>query len=189
MKTLLQFRSSNVAFLFFMCIMLGTSVSKAQCTASFISVPDSSGTGVTFTSTSTGTSGTTQYYWSFGDGSTGSTMNAYHVYNSTGWFSVCLLITDSNCQSSTCDSVFVGTITNFCQAAFTLQSMGLVASFTEQSTGANLNYAWDFGDGFTGTGQNATHTYAQAGQYLVCLVVWNFTCSDTTPPSWLLSAI
>jgi len=180
MKTLLPFKSLHLCAIFFLSMLLGSSLSQAQCTSSFISVPDTSGTGVSFTSTSTGTSGSTQYYWSFGDGSTGTGANPYHVYNSTGWFAVCLLITDTNCQSSTCDSVFVGSVVNFCQASFTSQVGGLTASFTENSVGTMLNFQWDFGDGSTSTGQNATHTYALPGQYLVCLIIWNLTCSDTT---------
>ncbi len=33
------------------------------------------------------------------------------------------------------------------------------------------SYSWDFGDGNTSTAQNPTHTYAQAGFYLVTLIV------------------
>src|ERR1051325_3174263 len=32
-------------------------------------------------------------------------------------------------------------------------------------------YSWTFGDGGTGTGQNATYTYASPGTYYVCLTV------------------
>jgi len=160
--------------------MMGASFSNAQCTASFISVPDSTGTGVSFINTSTGTTGSTQYTWSFGDNTTGSNSNEYHTYSTSGWYLVCLLITDTNCSSSTCDSVFVGNIVNFCQASFYSQAIGLTAYFTNQSVGTNLNYYWDFGDGATSTGLNATHAYSQAGQYLVCLTISNLNCSDTT---------
>ena len=34
-----------------------------------------------------------------------------------------------------------------------------------------LTYAWDFGDGATGTGVTASHTYASAGTYTVGLTV------------------
>jgi hypothetical protein len=39
------------------------------------------------------------------------------------------------------------------------------------SLGANLTYSWDFGDGTTGTGQEARHAYAAAGSYEVRLLV------------------
>ena len=35
----------------------------------------------------------------------------------------------------------------------------------------DLTYAWDFGDGSTGTGRNTTHTYTKAGRYTVTLSV------------------
>jgi PKD repeat protein len=39
------------------------------------------------------------------------------------------------------------------------------------STGSPSQYAWDFGDGTSGTGQTATHTYAATGNYLAKLTV------------------
>jgi len=37
--------------------------------------------------------------------------------------------------------------------------------------GTIVTYAWDFGDGNTGTGATPTHTYEQDGDYLVTLCV------------------
>jgi len=44
--------------------------------------------------------------------------------------------------------------------------------------GNNLSYAWDFGDGSTGTGATPTHAYTFAGTYIVSLTV-----SDDGVPS------
>ncbi len=46
---------------------------------------------------------------------------------------------------------------------------------SEDADGDDLTYAWDFGDGQTATGPNATHTFTQAGTYNVRL-----TATDTT---------
>lgn len=62
------------------------------------------------------------------------------------------------------------------------------------STGDNLSYAWDFGDGDTATGPQTTHSFANAGTYSVELMVTddaersatdsrNLTITDAeTPP-------
>jgi PKD repeat protein len=60
-------------------------------------------------------------------------------------------------------------------AAFTSSAAGLVVS-VDGSTSADADgrvasYAWEFGDGGTGTGATASHTYAAAGTYQVELTV------------------
>lgn len=42
---------------------------------------------------------------------------------------------------------------------------------SDPDAGQTLTYAWDFGDGATGTGANPSHAYAFAGTYLVGLTV------------------
>jgi PKD repeat protein len=58
-------------------------------------------------------------------------------------------------------------------ASFTATANGLTvaldASSSSTTDGVIANYAWDFGDGSTGTGITASHNYAAAGKYLVRL--------------------
>lgn len=60
-------------------------------------------------------------------------------------------------------------------AAYTATADGLAASFDGTGStdpgGSIAGYAWDFGDGETGTGPTATHTYAEPGTYRVELTV------------------
>src|SRR5207237_3020741 len=53
------------------------------------------------------------------------------------------------------------------QATFTATAdhltVSLDASASKDSDGTIASYAWDFGDGTTGSGKTATHTYAAAG--------------------------
>jgi len=61
----------------------------------------------------------------------------------------------------------------------------LIASFTQQVSGLDVNldasdstgditsYQWDFGDGSSGSGKTASHSYTAAGDYSVVLMVSN----------------
>lgn len=60
-------------------------------------------------------------------------------------------------------------------ASFTSTAANLTASFDASAStdpdGTVAAYAWDFGDGATGTGRTATHAFAAAGSYPVTLTV------------------
>jgi len=85
-----------------------TAVGPNPCHASFTLTTDSTGMIFYFTNTSTGTTSTTVYTWSFGDFTTSNQENPTHTYTSTGFFMVCLYITDSttSCHSHYCHPVF-----------------------------------------------------------------------------------
>ena len=53
-------------------------------------------------------------------------------------------------------------------------SVGLDASASTDTDGTIAAYAWDFGDGGTGTGARPSHTYAAPGTYQVTLTVTEF---------------
>ncbi|MBK6641854.1 MAG: PKD domain-containing protein [Bacteroidetes bacterium] len=49
------------------------------------------------------------------------------------------------------------------------------------STGNNLIYTWNWGDGTTSTGQLPSHTYSDSGYYQICLTILDTiaACQDT----------
>ena len=82
-------------------------------------------------------------------------------------------------------TVTVPQATQPASAAFTVSpSSGTagttVFSFIDQSTGAVTSWLWQFGDGFSSSQQNPTHTYASAGTYTVQLSVTGGGASSST---------
>ncbi|MGO4592525.1 PKD domain-containing protein [Leifsonia sp. 2TAF2] len=118
------------------------------------------------------------YAWDFGDGTTGTGATASHTYGGTGVYAVTLTVTDNQgATNATTQNVGV-TAPPPNQppvAAFTSNATFLDASFDASGSsdpdGTIASYAWDFGDGATGTGVTATHSYAAAGPYTVKLTV------------------
>ncbi|HEU0131929.1 MAG TPA: PKD domain-containing protein [Mycobacteriales bacterium] len=54
------------------------------------------------------------------------------------------------------------------------------SSFDDRDAPPDLTYAWSFGDGATGSGRTARHTYAKAGTYTVTLKVTDRNGASTT---------
>lgn len=163
------------------------STGGGNCAASFIQRLVS-GTTVSFTNTSMGGSPPFTYVWDFGDGNTSTQANPTHTYNSTGPFTACLTITDSNgCIDSTCQQVVISTPPG-CSAAFSMQVSGMSVQFIDGSVGlgpaAVNSYQWDFGNGNTSTVQNPSQIYTNPGTYTVCLIfssaAFGMACIDTT---------
>ena len=130
-------------------------------------------------STSTDPDGTiTGYAWDFGDGSTGTGVTASRTYAAPGTYTVTLTVTDDRgATGTTTQQVEVPDVApnQAPTAAFTTSPLTLGvavdASTSTDPDGTITGYAWDFGDGSTGTGVTASRTYAAPGAYTVTLTV------------------
>jgi PKD repeat protein len=140
------------------------------------------GTNVSFdASTSSASTGRTitAYAWNFDDGTTGSGVQASHVFRNTGTFNVRLTITDDLGKTATTTKAVNVAAANP-TASFTFspsvpatnQTVTFDASASSPSPGrAIVAYQWNFDDGTTGTGRTTTHAFTTARSYLVRLTV------------------
>ncbi len=153
------------------------------------------GLAVQFVSTSTGPSPQSQFYWSFGDGSTGTGPNPLHDYVEQGVYEVCLhvvsvyevpgqgLVTCEDDQCYTVDAGFGDPCAGLVACFEALPFENGAYSFANCSQLLPINipayYFWDFGDGTTSDLAQPMHSFT-AGNYTVCLTVTHGDCVDST---------
>lgn len=130
----------------------------------------------TFTSTSSDPDGSiAEHSWNFGDGSTGTGSPASHSYAAAGTYNVVLSVKDDDQATATTNTNVTVSVNAPPTPSFTYSCTGLACSFdgstSFDSDGSILSYVWSFGDGGTGTGVTASHTYAAAGTYAATLTV------------------
>jgi PKD repeat protein len=124
------------------------------------------------------------WQWTFGDGTSSNLQNPVHYYSAPGMYTVCLTVTAFDgtkcCLSTQCVDLRVKEVCNEpCNIhpdfKITIDNCNPCEyNFDGFVTYANREIAawiWDFGDGNTATGQNATHTYTSSGTFNVCLTV------------------
>lgn len=118
------------------------------------------------------------YQWTFGDGQSASGATATHTYDAAGSYDVTLTVTDNGgaSDSSTVRVTVAGQPANqLPTAVMTHQEdfldLSVNGAGSTDPDGTIASYAWNFGDGTTGTGVSATHSYATAGTYQVTLTV------------------
>ncbi|MFA5363708.1 MAG: PKD domain-containing protein [Candidatus Bathyarchaeia archaeon] len=128
------------------------------------------------------------YAWTFGDGTTATTVEAAHTYAESGVYTVRLTVTDND--GAIDEDTITITVLNSKPVAIFTQSVtttlqGETVSFdgseSYDTDGTIVNYAWTFGDGTTATGVTVDHVFDQAGEYMVTLTVTdNDASSDST---------
>jgi PKD repeat protein len=141
---------------------------------------------VQFTGSATGGNLPYTWDWDFGDGTAHSNQqNPIHQYNSAGFFTATLTVTDVSSHTDT-DTVEI-TVNHelSCDANGPYSgTIGNPVTFSGTATGGHspYSYSWNFGDGGTSTNQNPTHQYNNDGNYTATLTVTDSnsdTASDT----------
>lgn len=123
----------------------------------------------------------TDWQWNFGDGTSSNEQNPVHYYTQPGTYHVYLSVTGFN-GTECCTDVTYQEIQVECSETcelipdFTTTVNTTTCTYDFQGTivSANRNvmgWHWDFGDGNTGTGKQASHTYVYNGTYDVCLTI------------------
>lgn len=131
------------------------------------------------TNTSTIFSGTMQYVWTMGDGTTLNTADVSHSYVLPGDYVVKMLVTsDKGCTDSSIANVKV---LPFAVADFTAESICInkqvpIINKTFNNTSTNLNYLWDFGNGQSSAVANPVYSYPMPGTYTIRLSVNTSQC-------------
>lgn len=179
-------------------------VSTQGCYGSFTATNDSIGNGVSFTSSIAG--GADTYAWDFGDGTTSSLANPYHVYPANSSYYVCLAISSSTntaCTYTACNTVNAGPVPHAINVYEWSDSLNTICSvpasvniniyvYTTGYSSADtiINVSVNFGDGTDTTfnivsqfgyfWDSISHVYTSAGQYSVqCIAAASDGLTDT----------
>jgi PKD repeat protein len=131
--------------------------------------------GVQFTDQSVYAGGSADSWsWDFGDGSTSTLQNPFHIYQQTGSYSVNFTVVTGQYSQTITRSNYINCapplVPDF-TADTTLCMPGETIQFTDLSLGAPATWFWQFGDGLTSSIQHPTHSYANPGEYTVSLFV------------------
>lgn len=142
--------------------------------------PITPGTAVTFNNTSTGLFSN----WNFGDGTTSTTRNPVHTYNTQGTYYVTLVTMNPNGCTDTLVlqiDVISCVLVNVVSAATACAGDTISFTYSGNASGA-ATYNWNFGTGIVVSGSNAgpiSVIWNTPGSYNVSLDVTDNGCTST----------
>ena len=156
-------------------IIISNTSNAPICGADFSDSLQSNGV-VVFYNQSWGTSANTVYNWNFDGGYTSSAINPSTTYSVNGVYVVSLLITDAStgCLSNYTHTIVVNSwnCTTIARFNYVAGSNGQL-NFTNTSSNipSGVTYFWDFGDGYSSSAVNPSHTFSNNGSYLISLKI------------------
>ncbi|MBI1305363.1 MAG: PKD domain-containing protein [Bacteroidetes bacterium] len=140
------------------------------------------GDALTFTNTTSISSGTLVFNWKFGDGTTSTAKNPTHIYSKPGGYIVSMTASANGCSNDLSKYA-----TQFARPTAAFKSnggcVGDPVDFTNESTielAEKTGSEWYFDDGNLGTLTNPAHIYETPGSKMVKLVsISQFGCRDS----------
>ncbi|MFB7277809.1 S8 family serine peptidase [Streptomyces hydrogenans] len=148
--------------------------------ATFVPDCDRATRACAFDAALTGGSGLS-YAWDFGDGTTGTGVKPSHTYAAYGTYTVKLTVTDSSGRTGRNQTTFrllapnhndkpTAKVSGFCTVN---GNCSLSSEGSYDPDGTLASYAWNFGDGTTGTGAEVSHQfpYNASASYQTTLTV------------------
>jgi PKD repeat protein len=151
--------------------LLPSLINVATATVNYVTPPPITGCApyaVNFSDAS----GAASFLWNFGDGTTSTAANPYHVYNSPGTFTVSLTYWMPNGGCEQYIQNFQTFIIDGAYPGFTYTVSPCPpyeVFFTDTSLNAS-SWQWSFGDGGSSSMQNPSHIYPGPGIYSVKLI-------------------
>jgi|GEM_PF-892364 len=144
--------------------------------------PSVIGETTTFTATVAGGTGV-QYAWDFGDGTFGTGAVATHTYSATGVYTATVTASNTSGQQA---AQSVARVVDVPLSGLMAENdsptmIGNATHFTAMVTGGTgVQYAWDFGDGGTGSGAVTAHAYPAVGIYTAVVTASNTVNQEIT---------
>lgn len=117
------------------------------------------------------------YLWSFGDGTYSRATNPLHEYKTPGYYKVCLKVRSKNgCEDRYCKQIAVGV--EPCEVDFdhqiaipTCSDFEHIHVFTPIDVPKSVDFKWYINGEFISDAKILYHTFADTGNYNVCLKV------------------
>ncbi len=126
----------------------------------------------------------TTYFWDFGNGETSEEENPTHVFEGPNSFEVILTAYNPNsCNEFDTDTIEINVgpnqeiIADF--EVNLLDCDSFTAEAINNSTGENVEYLWDMGDGTVLTADNVTYDYSSTGDFNITLTVLDTLCDNS----------
>src|SRR5207245_1272347 len=164
---------------------INPSISKGFIVDFTFPTPVTQNSPVLFNATVSGNSGNLDFQWRLADGTyvAGNTNPMSYTFSTPGNYTLALRVYDYGSGASAYASHSVIVLSSPTSVTFSVPTGGLFgypgiltvgnpATFTASLLSGGrppYSFAWTFGDGGTGTGVQASHTYTTAGSYTVVL--------------------